>query len=100
VLAGAGARVPYLDAVDERVLADVRAGTGSIIDHPRDVGGWPELPAAEPPADGDSDGMPDAWERARGLDPGSDDSAGDRDGDGYSNVEEYLNSLVTGLAQG
>jgi hypothetical protein len=39
--------------------------------------------------------MPDKWELACGLNP--DDRAdgnGDRDQDGYTNLEEYLNSLV------
>jgi hypothetical protein len=38
--------------------------------------------------------MPDDWEQAHGLDPTRDDGAGDRDGDGYTNLEEYLNSLA------
>jgi hypothetical protein len=38
--------------------------------------------------------MPDAWERAHHLDPSIDDSARDRDGDGYTNIEEYVNELV------
>ena len=46
------------------------------------------------PADTDHDGMPDAWEKAHGLDPHDPaDRNGDRDGDGYTNLEEYLNSL-------
>ena len=40
--------------------------------------------------DNDHDGMGDAWERAWGLDPGRDDGAEDPDGDGFSNLEEYL----------
>jgi pectate lyase len=43
VLAGAGATLPKRDAVDARVVADVDAGTGAIIDNPNDVGGWPDL---------------------------------------------------------
>jgi hypothetical protein len=36
--------------------------------------------------------MPDSWERACGLDPHDPrDSRGDLNGDGYTNVEEYLN---------
>ncbi|MGH3383965.1 MAG: pectate lyase family protein [Nocardioidaceae bacterium] len=92
VLAGAGASRDR-DAVDNRVVRDVRDGGGQIIDHESEVGGWPHLRSGTPPADGDHDGMPDAWEAARGLDPGVDDSAKDRDGDGYTNVEEYLNGL-------
>lgn len=45
--------------------------------------------------DTDLDGMPNTWESANGLNP--DDAAdrnGDTDADGYTNVEEYLNSLV------
>ena len=39
--------------------------------------------------------MPDDWERSHGLDPGNiGDGATDRDGDGYSNVEEWLNALA------
>jgi pectate lyase len=39
--------------------------------------------------------MPDAWEREHGLNPNDPaDSALDADGDGYTNLEEYLNGLV------
>lgn len=95
VLARAGATVPHRDAVDRRVVVDVRNRTGRIIDDPREVGGWPTLPTGRPPADRDRDGMPDAWERKRGLNPRVDDSAKDRDGDGWTNVEEYINGLVS-----
>ena len=45
----------------------------------------------EAPADADRDGMPDAWEMARGLDPSDPgDAIEDRDGDGYTNLEERL----------
>lgn len=94
VLAGAGARVPYRDPVDDQMVDDVRDERGGMINDESEVGGWPTLPAEEPPADDDSDGMPDAWESEHGLDSGSDDSAGDSDGDGYTNVEEYANELV------
>jgi hypothetical protein len=44
--------------------------------------------------------MPDAWEAAHGLNPEDPaDSAADRDGDGYTNLEEYLNSLAAVAAQ-
>ena len=41
-------------------------------------------------ADTDGDGMPDDWEIPNGLAPLSDDSAGDPDGDGLSNLQEFL----------
>lgn len=92
VLAGAGATLPRRDRADMRLMEEIRNGTGRIIDSPADVGGWPELAAAEAPADTDNDGLPDAWERAHGLDPASDaDALADADGDGYPNLEEYLN---------
>jgi pectate lyase len=94
VLARAGATKPHRDAVDRRVVGDVRDRSGRIIDSPAQVGGWPSLPAQSPPRDSDHDGMPDSWERDRGLRPNHDDSAGDQDGDGWTNVEEYLDSLV------
>ena len=42
-----------------------------------------------PPVDSDDDGMDDAWETANGLVVGIDDSAGDIDGDGSTNIEEF-----------
>ncbi|MEM7432236.1 MAG: FG-GAP-like repeat-containing protein [Pseudomonadota bacterium] len=42
-------------------------------------------------ADSDSDGLPDAFETANGLDPqNGSDGAGDLDGDGRSNLDEFL----------
>ncbi|NUN98526.1 MAG: exo-alpha-sialidase [Candidatus Omnitrophica bacterium] len=39
--------------------------------------------------------MPDEWESSRGLNPEDpSDGPGDRDGDLYTNLEEYLNGLV------
>ena len=94
VLAGAGASLAR-DPVDARVIETVRAGTGRIIDSQEEVGGWPELARGTPWRDGDGDGMPDDWERRQGFDPASpEDGAADRDGDGYTNLEEWLNSLV------
>ena len=95
VLAGAGATAPVRDAVDARVIECIRRGTGRLIDSQEEVGAWPAYASAHPPTDVDRDGMPDAWEKARGLDPASaEDASGDRDGDGYTNIEEYINSLV------
>ena len=45
--------------------------------------------------DTDRDGMPDAWEKVHGLDSANPaDGPADRNGDGYTNLEDYLNSLV------
>jgi len=94
VLIGAGATLPERDPVDRRIVDDVKNETGSIIDSPDEVGGHPKLASGEPPVDSDHDGMPDDWEIGVGLDP--DDAADgnwDLDGDGYTNIEEYLHSF-------
>jgi hypothetical protein len=94
VLNGAGATLPKRDAVDARIVSQVRSGGGRIIDSQKDVGGWPDYRTAAAPEDRDGDGMPDQWEKARGLNPAdAGDAARDRDGDGYTNIEEYLNGL-------
>lgn len=94
VLAGAGATAPRRDSVDRRVVDEVKKGTGAIIDSPAQVGGYPTLASATPPPDSDHDGMPDNWEREMGLDPeDASDRNRDLDGDGYTNVEEYLHLL-------
>jgi len=86
------------DAVDERIVNDVIQGTGRIIDDPSQVGGWPVLPSGTPPQDSDHDGMPDNWEIANNFNPNDpSDGPRDNDGNGYTNVEEYLNSPVPGL---
>lgn len=95
VLSFAGAVLPRRDPVDERIAAHVRSRSGRIIDSQKEVGGWPEYRSAAAPADADEDGMPDEWERSRRLNPNDpSDSSKDRDRDGYTNLEEYLNDLA------
>jgi type VI protein secretion system component Hcp len=48
--------------------------------------------------DADTDGMPDSWERLYGLSVGTDDSGGDLDGDGLTNMQEL--QLGTNPASG
>lgn len=49
--------------------------------------------------DSDHDGMPDAWERANGLDPTDpSDANGDLDGDKQSNLAEFQSGTVPWLA--
>jgi len=89
-----GATWPYRDEVDERVLQTLFSNNGHIINSPSEVGGWATMQTGTNPIDTDSDGMPDGWELSHGLNPlSSADAATDRDGDGYTNIEEYLNSL-------
>ena len=95
VLDEAGASKPQRDAVDDRLVQDVRTGEGKVIRAVAEVGGWPKLPQGAAPADSDRDGMPDAWEKEHGLKPNDpSDHRQDRNGDGYTNLEEYLNSAA------
>lgn len=82
------------DPVDARIIEGVRNRTGHIIDSQSQVGGWPVLDTGSPSIDSDGDGMPDDWERAQGLDPDVPaDGNADRDGDGFTHLEDWLNSL-------
>ena len=66
-----------------------------IITDPRQMGGYPEYHGA-PRLDTDGDGMPDEWERANGLNPNdATDANGDCNGDGYTNIEKYINGIST-----
>lgn len=90
VLAGSGAS-RVRDAVDLRLINEVQNGTGSFKDS---APAYPVLSSGTAPTDTDHDGMPDSWETSNGLNSNVDDSAGDRNADGYTNVEEYVNGLV------
>ncbi len=43
-----------------------------------------------PDSDADNDGMPDAWENLHGMSSSTNDASSDNDGDGATNIEEYL----------
>jgi hypothetical protein len=98
VLAEAGTTLPRRDPVDTRIVNEVLEGKGVIIDDESQVGGWPVLKSSQAPVDNDHDGMADYWEKAKGLDPSDPkDGPKDRNGDGYTNIEEYLNTPKTGI---
>ncbi|MCF3109694.1 pectate lyase [Niabella sp. CC-SYL272] len=108
VLQKAGCVKPQRDTLDARIISDVQNSTGRIIDvqggfpHGTEfaltVNAWPALQTGTAPADTDKDGMPDDWEKAKGLNP-NDISDGKKYtlSTGYTNVEVYINSLATGL---
>ena len=121
VLTNVGAALPKRDAVDTRVIEDVKTGkisyvpntntnngskylkhrlpddsyTKGIITDISQVGGYPEYKGT-PYKDADNDGMPDAYELKHGLNPhnAADATAFPKNGGGYSNIEIYLNSVV------
>lgn len=101
-----GARRPKLDSIDQRAInwvtnvsftpGNIARGTlGEIVYHENDVGGFPAYNSSPTPLDSDKDGMPDAWEKSNGLNVNSaTDGALDRNNDGFTNLEEYLNFLA------
>ena len=67
-----------------------------VITDPRQMGGYPEYRAWQPYKDTDMDGMPDEWETANGLNPkDATDAVKDCNGDGYTNIEKYINAIPT-----
>lgn len=121
VLKNAGATIPSRDIVDERIIEEVETGKPYYVEGldpnsfyqfehrrlPNDsykqgiitdisqVGGYPEYKGT-PYVDTDGDGMPDAWEKANGLNPNdSSDAVKDCTGDGYTNIEKYINGIST-----
>jgi hypothetical protein len=115
VLANAGATLPRRDAVDQRVIEEVRSGKtwgmgeetpiepmkglaknnigtagNGIITNINQVGGYPQY-NGEPIAYTQHDGIPDWWKKKYGLDVNDPDLANkDCNGDGYTNIEKYL----------
>ncbi|MFT5353500.1 MAG: hypothetical protein ACI9KE_000698 [Polyangiales bacterium] len=76
-----------LDTYDQSLVDAFRALT-----NPRNDETLPTLVGGTPYTDDDHDGMEDAWERTRFGDLGQ-DGTGDDYGDGYTDLEEFLNSL-------
>ena len=84
----------YSDRVDERLINDVLNSTGSIKKSVSEAGGYPDISNGTPYQDSDEDGISNEWETAMGLNP-NDPSDGnkDRNADGYTNLEDFLNEV-------
>ena len=97
VLAKAGCSL-HRDALDTRIVNDVRNGSGKLVNSPDEAGGYPALDPGTALTDTDRDGMPDQWEDEKGL-----NKSASSDGKlytldkNYTNLEIYLNSLVADL---
>jgi pectate lyase len=107
VLTEAGARPWDRSDMDRRIVTETRTGKGRIVawaddpfdPSPKEGVEWRSLVNLKSTSrpgdfDTDGDGMPDAWEAAKKLDPKTPDNNGDTDGDGYTNLENYLHSLT------
>jgi len=107
VLSDVGCTQPMIDDHDKRVINETLSGTTSckgrrtglagLPDHEGDVGAWETYPGFNRARnwDSDLDGLPDWWEKTKGLNPNSakgdfNDSNADDDKNGYTNIEEYL----------
>jgi pectate lyase len=93
------------DTLDERIINDVKNGTGRFIDvqggfphgtaYELTVNAWPRLRTLPAPMDTDRDGMPDDWEKSKSLKADNAVDASDHTLDKhYTNIEIYLNSLI------
>jgi pectate lyase len=105
VLKYVGCIYPTRDTLDLRILRNVVERTGRMIDvqggyphgteYEKTVNAWPTLKSGPAPKDSDGDGMPDEWEIKNGLNPhDSNDAAGHKLDQHFTNIEVYLNSLV------
>ncbi|MDW8262512.1 MAG: PEP-CTERM sorting domain-containing protein [Phycisphaerales bacterium] len=95
VLASGGAQPWNRSAVDRRYVQEVMTNTGAVINTlPSEWNDIINTPPTFRPAgwDTDSDGMPNWWETARGLNPNVANHNGLMS-NGYTNLENYLNYL-------
>lgn len=93
ILIKVGATAPVRDSVDARVIADFATGTGNIRDNVTYPDDFPTFQNITPPTDSDNDGMADSWEIST-FGNISKTNNEDEDGDGYTNIEEYLHYLA------
>ncbi|KAI0489971.1 fibronectin [Xylaria cf. heliscus] len=98
VLEHVGTTFPSRDAVDARLVAEVRTwGTaGQLISDEKasPMYGPGYVAGGTKPTDTDGDGIPDAWETANGLNPQDASDAMKIGSSGYANIELYVNSLI------
>ena len=91
----------YIDSIDSAILDSVKNGTAfkgskndiGLIDSQNDVGGWVYLEGAKK-VDTDADSIPDEWEENNGLNKNDPNDAVEISNTGYTNIENYANSLV------
>jgi subtilisin-like proprotein convertase family protein len=85
---------PFTGDIDEISLYN-RALSAAEIQYIYNAGSAGKyVPSPAPPLDSDQDGIPDYWEITLGTDPFVASNNNDRDGDGYSDLEEYVNWLA------
>lgn len=100
-----GASLPYRDFADYYVVNEVKSlGLRGEFIAKEDAlpfgapSSW-NLWAGNARQDSDADGIPDAWETANGLNPTSPDDAMLIATNGYTNIENYINSITASNSQ-
>ena len=98
VLKNVGVPASKRDAQDKRILKEAKTGKptygNGIINSVEEVGGYPVLKGGKAPLDTDRDGMPDTWEKKNGLNPNDPKDGNAVASNGYTNLENYINSLM------
>jgi hypothetical protein len=97
-IATAGAMPWNRSPIDKRIIDSVLTFTGTAPLLAPNAAEWASLTSGSMstrPAgwDTDGDGMPNSWEVKRGTNPNVADNNGMVAGNGYTNLENYLNSL-------
>jgi pectate lyase len=81
------------DAADLRIINEYNSLGGILPAKEDEVGGFPVIAGGTPFKDRDHDGMPDKWEKLRGLNPKNVSDGPKISSNGYSNLENYLNGV-------
>ena len=99
LLPDVGASLPYRDLADCYMIDEVLSfgKKGNLITNENELPfgvptSWSWF-KGEKPADSDGDGMPDSWEKVNGTDPAKDDAM-TMAGNGYANIENYINGIT------
>lgn len=87
-----GKRILNRDAADLRIISEYRTNSGILPVSEDQVGGFPLIEKGKAWKDNDHDGMPDVWEKKQKLDPNNPKDGAVISSNGYTNLENYLNS--------
>jgi len=109
ILSTVGAIHPTRDTIDTRIINTIQKsgktvncpngqkidlGKGKVIKTEKEVGGYPTITnTGQTKKDTDNDGIPDQWEKTKGLNYKDPTDANTYSQTGYTWIEEYINSF-------